>query len=109
MSQLAPEEQPGESKQDHDACGRRNRDVAAAALGEDDGKPVGRRMVPDDADLGIEAAESTPNVIRPRDDDTFYRSDDAKGEKLPPLPPGKDVVTCLAGCNGPRGSVVYRK
>jgi hypothetical protein len=77
----------------------------------DDGKPVGRRMNPDDADLGIENNNgSVPMVARAEDDDPFFLlDDDDDGKKLPPLPPGKDVVTCVAGCNGPRGSVVYKK
>lgn len=75
----------------------------------DDGKPVGRRMVPDDADLGIENTDTVPRVARAQDDDPFFMSDDDGARKLPPLPPGKDVVTCVAGCDGPRGSVVYKK
>lgn len=76
----------------------------------DDGKPVGRRMAPDEGDLGIEPADSAANVARPADDDAFYVMDEPEGgTKLPPLPPGKDIVTCLAGCNGPPGSIVYKK
>jgi hypothetical protein len=75
----------------------------------DDGKPVGRRMIPDEADLGIESTDTVPRVARAQDDDPFFMSDDDGAKKLPPLPPGKDIVTCVAGCNGPRGSVVYKK
>jgi hypothetical protein len=48
-------------------------------------------------------------VARVEDDDPFFMSDDDQGKKLPPLPPGKDIVTCMAGCNGPPGTVVYKK
>ena len=62
----------------------------------DDGKPVGRRMNPDDADLGVENTDNVPKVAQVEDDDPFFMSDDS-GKKLPPLPPGKDIVTCMAG------------
>ena len=75
----------------------------------DDGKPVGRRMIPDEADLGVESTDSVPTVARVEDDDPFFMSDEDSGNKLPPLPPGKDIVTCMAGCNGPPGTVVYKK
>jgi hypothetical protein len=75
----------------------------------DDGKPVGRRMNPDDADLGVENTDNVPKVARVEDDDPFFMSDDDDGKKLPPLPAGKDIVTCMAGCNGPPGTVVYKK
>ena len=75
----------------------------------DDGKPVGRRLHPDDADLGVENTDNVPKVARVEDDDPFFMSDDDQGKKLPPLPPGKDIVTCVAGCNGPPGTVVYKK
>ncbi len=75
----------------------------------DDGKPVGRRMNPDDADLGVENTDNVPKVARVEDDDPFFMSDNDDGAKLPPLPPGKDIVTCMAGCNGLPGTVVYKK
>ncbi len=74
----------------------------------DDGKPIGRRMNPDDADLGNEPAASVPSVAVRQDSDPFFRSDEPQ-EKLPPLAPGKDIVTCVAGCNGPPGTIVYKK
>jgi hypothetical protein len=75
----------------------------------DDGKPVGRRMSPDEADLGVENTDTVPRVARAEDDDPFFRNDEDDAAKLPPLPPGKDIVTCLAGCNGPAGTVVFKK
>ncbi len=52
----------------------------------DDGKPVGRRLNPDDADLGVENTDNVPKVARVEDDDPFFMSDDDQGKKLPPLP-----------------------
>ena len=55
----------------------------------DDGKPVGRRLHPDDADLGVENTDNVPKVARVEDDDPFFMSDDDDGKKLPPLPPAR--------------------
>ena len=86
--------------------------VAQASNDEEDpdaAPPRRRGVVTDEAD---EAAEQTPlprqgasRRIDPFDfDDAPSRPTTAAATN-----PGQDVVVCEAGCDGPRGAIVYRK
>ncbi len=65
-----------------------------------------RRGMPE-SDASDDADETPPITGVAVSHDPFYAYDE--GLSLPPLPGGKDVVICMAGCDGPRGGVVYKK
>jgi hypothetical protein len=70
----------------------------------DDGLPMGRRAPAEEPEA---ETSNGATVVRPADDPFFPVAGESSA--LPPLPPGKDIVTCLAGCDGPRGTIVYKK
>jgi len=90
--------------------------VVIAQAGDDEEEPdaVPRRrgVVTDEAEAQEEAREENPlprqgasRRLDPFDyDDAPVRSKSAVAAN-----PGSNVVVCEAGCDGPRGTVVYRK
>jgi hypothetical protein len=89
--------------------------IAQAGDDEEDPDAVPRRrgVVTDEADAAEEAREENPlprqgasRRLDPFDyDDAPVRSKPA----VAAASPGSNVVVCEAGCDGPRGTVVYRK
>jgi len=88
--------------------------IAQAGDDEEDPDAVPRRrgVVTDEAEAQEEAREENPlprqgasRRLDPFDyDDAPVRSKSAVATN-----PGSNVVVCEAGCDGPRGTVVYRK
>ena len=88
--------------------------IAQAGDDEEDPDAVPRRrgVVTDEAEAQEEAREENPlprqgasRRLDPFDyDDAPVRSKSAVAAN-----PGSNVVVCEAGCDGPRGTVVYRK
>jgi len=91
--------------------------VVIAQAGEDEEEPDAasprrRGVVTDEAEAQEEAREENPlprqgasRRLDPFDyDDAPVRSKSAVAAN-----PGSNVVVCEAGCDGPRGTVVYRK
>jgi hypothetical protein len=89
--------------------------IAQAGDDEEDPDAVPRRrgVVTDEAEAQEEAREENPlprqgasRRLDPFDyDDAPVRSKPA----IAAASPGSNVVVCEAGCDGPRGTVVYRK
>jgi hypothetical protein len=94
--------------------------VVAQASDEEedaDAAPLRRRgVVTDEPDAAVEDAEQAPlprqgasRRLDPFDaDDTPSRSKPASSS-VAATNPGEGVVVCEAGCDGPRGMVVYKK
>ena len=87
--------------------------VIAQAGDDDDAVPPRRRgVVPDEAEAPNEAGERAPLPRQgaSRRLDPFDADDaPARSTQAPPTNPGSDVVVCEAGCDGPRGVVVYKQ
>ena len=89
--------------------------IAQAGDDEEDPDAVPRRrgVVTDEAEAQEEAREENPlprqGASRRLDP---FDADDAPTRSKPAVAaasPGSNVVVCEAGCDGPRGTVVYRK
>ena len=90
--------------------------IAQASDEEEDPDAVPQRrrgVVTEEADAPEEAREENPlprqGASRRLDP---FDSDDAPSRSKPAVAaanPGSNVVVCEAGCDGPRGTVVYRK
>jgi len=92
--------------------------VVIAQAGEDEEEPDAasprrRGVVTDEAEAQEEAREENPlprqGASRRLDP---FDADDAPTRSKPAVAaasPGSNVVVCEAGCDGPRGTVVYRK
>jgi hypothetical protein len=90
--------------------------IAQSSDDDDDSPPPRRRGVPVESDEPAERAEEKPfpGMGASRRLDPFDANDERPRSAQAPPPaaaanPGHDVVVCEAGCDGPRGAVVYKK
>ncbi len=89
--------------------------VAQATDDEDDGQPPPRSRGPAQQEPVEEPAselQSPPRLGDSRRPDPFDANDDRPAQSPNPAAaanPDHDVVVCEAGCDGPRGEVVYKQ
>ena len=88
--------------------------IAQAGDDEEDPDAVPRRrgVVTDEAEAQEEAREENPlprQGASRRLDPFDYDDAPVRSKSAVAASPGSNVVVCEAGCDGPRGTVVYRK
>jgi len=88
--------------------------IAQAGDDEEDPDAVPRRrgVVTDEAEAQEEAREENPlprQGASRRLDPFDYDDAPVRSKSAVTANPGSNVVVCEAGCDGPRGTVVYRK
>ena len=91
-------------------------EVVIAQAGDDeedpDAVPRRRGVVTDEAEAQEEAREENPlprQGASRRLDPFDYDDAPVRSKSAVAASPGSNVVVCEAGCDGPRGTVVYRK
>lgn len=85
--------------------------VVAQASDDEDAPPPRRRGVLTEEDAPDERSDEKPLPRQgaSRRLDPFDADDEPKRPLQAPQPAGAGAVVCEAGCDGPRGTIVYKK